>query len=319
VCLLHSWLGNFHGELILQSLEKWKIKPADIDCIASHGQTIFHAPKLQHRQPDMPNSTLQIGDGDHIARTTGILTLSDFRQKHTAAGGEGAPMAALFDELLYRDESKDRILLNIGGIANFTYLPARAHNDTKPVTTDTGPGNTLIDQAMQQFFSQPFDKDAKVAQRGTINQEVLDVLKTDSFFEQPLPKSTGPEVFNLGWIKKQLENAGIPMPPPDDLIATLTRLSAETISESIQNALYNRPAHIFLSGGGLHNPMLKRWIRKSLPECELSSFSDIGFNPDAKEAVIFAVLANEMLCGRGFKITTDQQATVNFGKISFPV
>jgi len=319
VCQLHSWLGNFHGELILRSLEKWDIKPADIDCIASHGQTIFHAPKTQHQQEDMPNSTLQIGDGDHIARITGILTLSDFRQKHTAAGGEGAPMAALVDELLYWDDNGDRILLNIGGIANFTYLPARIHSDRKPVTSDSGPGNTLIDQAMQQFFSQPFDKDAEVARRGTIDHKVLDVLKTEPFFDQPLPKTTGPEVFNLAWIKKQLENAGIPMPPPEDLVATLTRLSAETISEAIEDVLDTRPAHIFLSGGGLHNPLLKRWIQESLPKgCKLSSFSELGFNPDAKEAVIFAVLANEMLCGQGFKISTDRQDSVNFGKISFP-
>lgn len=318
VCLLHSWLGDLHGEMILQTLEKWEISPAEVDCIASHGQTIFHAPKSQHRRSDMPNSTLQIGDGDHIAWSTGILTLSDFRQKHTAAGGEGAPMAALVDELLYRDETTDRVLLNIGGIANFTYLPARSPGNGTALTTDTGPGNTLIDQSMREFFSRPYDQDGEVARSGTVHQPALIALKSDPFFERSIPKTTGPEVFNLKWVIQQLEDNGLSLPPPEDLVATLTRLSAETIAESIQKVLGEQKAPVFLSGGGMHNPVLLAWIKECLPECGLNSFSEIGFNPDAKEAVIFAVLANEMLCGKGFRISAGQQHPVNFGKISFP-
>lgn len=321
VCLLHSWLGNYHGKLILRTLKKWETDPSGIDCIASHGQTIYHAPKLQHEQEDMPSATLQIIDGDHIALKTGILTVSDFRQKHTAAGGEGAPMVSFVDHLLYTHETKERILLNIGGIANFTYLPPRHSTDHHPVTTDTGPGNTLIDAAVAKHFSKQFDTDGAIAQRGTVHEEALKALKSDFYFQKPIPKTTGPEVFNLRWVNKQFDKAGIEKLPPEDLVATLTRLSAETIAENIKNILSNQQEPtIYISGGGLHNSTLKNWIQEILPHCPIKSFSSLGFNPDAKEAVLFAVLANEMLSGKGFLMDADsaEDQRINFGKISFP-
>lgn len=320
VCLLHSWLGNYHGQLILDALNEWQITSSEIDCIASHGQTIYHAPRIQHGQPTMPNSTLQIGDGDHIARTTGILTISDFRQKHTAAGGEGAPMVSLADRILYTHETEERILLNIGGIANFTYLPARKNREQSSITTDTGPGNTLIDAAMQHFFSKEFDKDGAIAKQGSVNSEALKALKSDPYFKKPLPKTTGPEIFNLSWIGDQFDRADIDNISPENLVATLTRLSAETITEAIDNiTTRNQKPVIYLSGGGIHNPVMRQWIQELLPKCELRNFDVIGFNPDAKEAVLFAVLANEMLSGKGFPMDVDpDNPKVNFGKISFP-
>jgi anhydro-N-acetylmuramic acid kinase len=320
VCLLHSWLGNLHGELILKTLEEWGIEPTEIDCIASHGQTIYHAPKIQHQQENMPNATLQIGDGDHLARTTGILTISDFRQKHTAAGGEGAPMVSFVDRLLYTDESEERILLNIGGIANFTYLPTNP-NQQQTITTDTGPGNTLIDAAARQYFSKDFDRDGAIAKIGKINRKAVDALKADPYFRKPLPKTTGPELFNLQWVDKQLYNAGVTDISPRDLIASLTRLSAETIANAIDEILdNNQQPVIYVSGGGIHNPVMRGWIQELLPKCELKNFSTIGFDPDAKEAVLFAVLANEMLSGNGFPMNANNSESnhINFGKISFP-
>src|ERR1700744_4669058 len=126
ITLLNAYIGTFHGELILKALAKWNIKPGEIDFIASHGQTIYHAPKRLHQQAGYPNATLQIGDGDHIAVKTGILTISDFRQKHIAAAGGGAPLALAGDVLLAGKPGEARILLNIGGIATLTYLPASA-------------------------------------------------------------------------------------------------------------------------------------------------------------------------------------------------
>lgn len=319
VCLLHSWLGNYHGELISDALGEWDVNPSGIDCIASHGQTIYHAPKIQHQQRDMPNATLQIGDGDHIARTTGILTISDFRQKHTAAGGEGAPMVSFVDRALYTDDSEDRILLNIGGIANFTYLPAG--NPHQSVTTDTGPGNTLIDAAMQKHFSEAYDKDGKTARQGTVNTGALEALKSDPYFQKTLPKTTGPEVFNLEWVNNQLVASSIDDLLPKDLVATLTRLSAETIADSIKKILSDdQTATIYVSGGGFHNPVLMEWLQELLPNCRVQSFESIGFNPDAKEAVLFAVLANELLSGEGFFMdeVAAGKSKINFGKISFP-
>lgn len=317
VCLMHSNLAELHAEFILSALDEWKMAPAEIDCIASHGQTIYHAPKIQHQQNNMPNTTLQIGDGDHLARKTGILTISDFRQKHTAAGGEGAPMVSFVDRALYTHETEDRILLNIGGIANFAYLPGRS-KDKSTVTTDTGPGNTLIDAAMQANFSEPFDRDGKVAQSGSVHDTILPKLKADPYFQKPLPKTTGPEVFNLDWVQEQLNKSEIENIAPRDLVATLTHLSAETIAESIKEIVpYPKATTIYVSGGGFHNPVLIQGIMELLPNFRIESFAQIGFNPDAKEAVLFAVLANEMLSGGGFHMDGVDEK-INFGKISFP-
>jgi len=319
VCMLHSWLGDYHGELVLEALEEWNIKPSKIDCIASHGQTIYHAPKSQHQQQKMPNTTLQIGDGDHIAHKTDILTISDFRQKHTAAGGEGAPMAAFVDRMLFTDPDKDRILLNIGGIANFTYLPAESPPNQPSITTDTGPGNTLIDAAMRKYFDRDFDEDGTAAQQGVVQPDVLSALKSDPYFQQSLPKTTGPETFHLNWVSDQLRQANLDLPSPKDLIATLTQLSAETIADTILNITEDEQSpNIYVSGGGLHNPVLMNALSDLLPGYTIDSFESLGCNPDAKEAVIFALLANEMLSGDGFKMGLESGKRVNFGKISFP-
>lgn len=124
VCLLNPWVGEQHASMILQALQEWGIKPAEVDLIASHGQTIYHAPKILHGKLNYGNATLQIGDGDHIAVKTGIITLSDFRQKHIAAGGEGAPLAVYGDYFIFSKAGEDRMMLNIGGIANFTFYRA---------------------------------------------------------------------------------------------------------------------------------------------------------------------------------------------------
>jgi len=321
VCLMHSWLGNYHGELVLNALKKWNLSPSDIDAIASHGQTIYHAPKIQHFRPDMPNATLQIGDGDHLARTTGILTISDFRQKHTAAGKEGAPLAAFVDRLLYTHETETRVLLNIGGIANFTYLPAGNTRNRQFITTDTGPGNTLIDAAVQKYFSRNFDEDGVIAKKGSVNPQALNALKSDPYFQKPLPKTTGPEVFNLEWVDKRLQENDLDNLTPENLVATLSRLTAETIADAIQNSCRKNPhPAIYGSGGGIHNPVLIGWLKDLLPHCVFQNFKTIGPNPDAKEAVIFAVLANEMLSGEGFQLNPNENHSekLNLGKISFP-
>ncbi len=319
LCLMHTRLGDYHADLILDALREWDIPPNKIDCIASHGQTIYHAPLTFHQQKEIPNATLQIVDADHIARRTGILTISDFRQKHTAAGGEGAPMAALTDEMLYADSGQPRLLLNIGGIANFTWLPAQ-DDEKNTLTTDVGPGNTLIDQSMQELFDKPYDNDGAVAGRGTVQPELLKQLLAHSFFSLPMPRTTGPELFNVQWVREQQQEAGITEIGNEDMIATLTWLSAQTIADAIHNVCGEVLPEVYLSGGGMHNTQLVEWIEELL-EQPAHSFGEIGFDPDAKEAACFAVLANEMLSGDGFIINPKQNAgrRVNFGKISLPV
>ena len=181
--LLNEIIGTVHGEMVLECLKKWNIAADEVDVIASHGQTVFHAPKNLHHLEGFPNATLQIGDGDHIAVKTGIITISDFRQKHVAAGGEGAPLAVYGDYFLFGQKEENRIMLNIGGISNFTFLPAN-RNPSQIIVTDTGTGNTLIDNYVKMYFpDKGYDKDADIAKKGSVNQALLHSLKSDDFKE----------------------------------------------------------------------------------------------------------------------------------------
>lgn len=323
LCYMHTRLAMDHADMINCTLKSWGIESGAVDCIASHGQTIYHLPARDQAGIEQTiNSTFQIADGDHIAVRTGIITISDFRQKHTAHGGEGAPMAALVDRILFGSDTESRILLNIGGIANYTVLPADQNSDNSIFTTDTGPGNTLIDNVVQHYFDKSFDKDGKIAGQGTVKDEMLDLLLSDEWFRDTGSKSTGPEYFNMEWINETLREGGAEPSSisPQDLVATLTQLSAKTIAESINSHGADHPnATIYASGGGARNPILMGHIQGQLPDLNVRNFSDLGMDPDAKEAVIFAVLANEMLAGDGFPFETGSgNKKVNFGKISFP-
>lgn len=312
--LLNAFIGNLHGKLVLQCLEKWQVKTASVDLIASHGQTIYHAPKHQHRQKNYPNATLQIGDGDHLAVKTGIVTVSDFRQKHVAAGGEGAPLALYGDVILGSKQGEDRILLNIGGMANFTFLPGDA-SFSSIISTDVGPGNTLIDAACRRYFDLPFDADAKIALSGKVNEELLIALKAHPFFAEALPKSTGPEVFNLGFVQKAQEKSSAQKINPADLIATLTVFTAQIIAEVILQNFSVDNLKIFVSGGGARNPFLMQQLQFLMPKNSIQNSDILGLNADAKEAVLFALLANEAVAGE--PIVINQNPAVLMGKISF--
>jgi anhydro-N-acetylmuramic acid kinase len=319
LCELNAWIGSLHGELVLQCLKRWKIKPSNVDVIASHGQTVFHSPQSVTHGAQI-DSTFQAGDGDHVAVKSGIITFSDFRQKHIAAGGEGAPLAVYGDYLLFSKKGEDRIMLNIGGIGNFTYLPGP--NDPKKVfVTDTGPGNTLIDQAVQQH--RPgiyFDKDSGIAKKGKVNEPLLKELLADKFFELPYPKTTGPELFNMDYVRRALERSDATSISLEDLLATLTRLSAVSIVNAIAQAIkIKKGLKIYLSGGGAHNPLMLDGIKSLLIKAEFHRMDELGISGDAKEAVLFAVLANESLAGGKLSFGNRSKVpSVSMGKISFP-
>lgn len=321
VCLLNGWVGVQHAEMVLACLENWNLTPADIDLIASHGQTIYHAPQQLHGRQGYGNATLQIGDGDHMAVTTGIITVSDFRQKHIAAGGEGAPLAAYGDYLIFSKPGENRIMLNIGGIANFTFLPA-GMDATQVFSTDTGTGNTLMDAWMQaNFTDRYFDENADVARQGTVNPALLEALKTNAFFEKTFPKTIGPELFNLNYLQNALADAGNPDCRVYDIMATLNAFSAETIIEAIQLATKGiADFTIYVSGGGMHNPLLLEQIRVGMQGKNLFPTDVLGIHPDAKEAVLFALLANECVAGNKQGPANAQQGipAVSMGKISLP-
>ncbi len=312
LCLLNTQLAIIHANSILNSLQQWQIQPKEIDFIASHGQTIFHAPKVNHPNDIYPNATLQIGDGDHIAVKTGIITISDFRQKHVAAGGEGAPLVAYGDYLLFRSTQEDRTLLNIGGIANLTYLPNK-QTTLNSISSDIGPGNTLINHAATQYFNQPFDNEGKIAQSAQINQALLQKLLQHPFFNLSFPKTTGPELFNWEFVEQALQE--IKPETPENIVATLTQFTAEAISLAIKK-LHAHQATLYISGGGVKNITLVNAIQQALPTTNIKPFEQLGINPDAKEAVLFALLANEALMGEPISIANNP--TVLMGKISFP-
>ena len=316
VCLLNAYIGAYHGELVLQALKEWNIKPMEVDFIASHGQTIYHAPQRLHGQANYSNATLQIGDGDHIAVKTGILTISDFRQKHIAGGGEGAPLALYGDVLLGYKPGENRLLLNIGGIANLTYLPADG-DMTKVLCTDIGPGNTLIDAATQQYFHLPYDEDAAIALSGNVNEELLSALMDNSFLRETAPKTTGPELFNLAYVNRCQQESNTLAIDAKDLLSTLTAFTAKTIADFIAANFLGDDMRLFMSGGGAKNPLIKSHLVQTLLNVQISDTNDLGIAPDAKEAILFALLGNEALAGEPLRI--GDNPAVLMGKLSFPV
>jgi anhydro-N-acetylmuramic acid kinase len=312
-----------HANIINDCLQKWNIPANKVDLIASHGQTVLHAPKFLHQQEKFSNATLQIGDGDHIAVKTGIITLSDFRQKHVAAGGEGAPLAVYGDYLLFSKMGENRIMLNMGGIANFTYLPA-SQNAEEVFVTDTGTANTLIDIFTKHFFPEKnYDKDAEIAKSGTVNQELLNELKNNAFFLKSFPKTIGQELFNFEFVNSALIKLGLKSILPSDILATLTRLSAETIAEAVLYVVQNTKTPIenftvYMSGGGARNPLLVSGLQELL-SCKFEKSDVLGISGDAKEAVLFALLANETVAGGDFNFGSNKGIpSVTMGKISFP-
>lgn len=321
VCLLNEWVAIQHAAIVNKCLQKWGYSKNDIDLIASHGQTIYHAPKFLHGNQKFPNATLQIGDGDHIAVNTGIITISDFRQKHIAAGGEGAPLAVYGDYFLFSKKGENRIMLNIGGIANFTFLPGDL-DGTKIFCTDVGPGNTMMDAFVQKHFTgKYFDEGSGIAIKGKANADLLKELKAHSFFASDFPKTIGPELFNLSYLQHAIERLATKSISNEDIMATLNRFSAETTAEAIKRCVEkNETYSIYVSGGGMHNTLLMENIKSQLQGMKFYTTDELHIAPDAKEAVLFALLANECVCGEKINVGKGRNKipSVTMGKISFP-
>lgn len=319
LCVMNASIGIEHARLVNATLAKWNIKAEEVDLIASHGQTVFHAPAGHIKTTDHPNSTLQIGDGDHIAVNTGIITVSDFRQKHVAAGGEGAPLVIYGDYLLFANANENRVLLNIGGISNFTFLPAGGQTDNL-ISTDVGPGNTLMNQYAQQYYSKPYDEDGNIAASGKVNDELLAALLDHPFFSYSFPKTTGPEDFNLLFLSNAQIKSGTSTLDHADIMATLCALTAKGIAQAVRAVTNQHPnLKIYVSGGGYKNPTLLKMLSAYLPNIPIESTSTLGIDPDAKEAILFSLLANETVAGEATSFPKMAGApAVCFGKISFP-
>jgi anhydro-N-acetylmuramic acid kinase len=320
VCLLNEVIAIKHANLILSALKTWNMSADEIDLIASHGQTIFHAPKILHGKANYPNGTLQIGDGDHLAVHTGIITVVDFRQKHIAAGGEGAPLAVYGDYLVFSALGEDRIMLNIGGIANFTFLPGDK-DAAKVFSTDVGPGNTIMDQFIQvNYPGLYFDADAEKARNGNLNKDLLRELLNHEFFNTAFPKTTGPELFNLAYLSAAQKESNTLHISKEDVLATLCHFTAAAIVEAVKATMTTSVVpKIYMSGGGMHNPLLVEFLKAGLPASEFSTTAELAINPDAKEAVLFALLANETVAGSPINFGEHEGVpSVCMGKICLP-
>jgi anhydro-N-acetylmuramic acid kinase len=295
ICRMNFLIGEWFAAAALQAIGEAGLAPSDVALIGSHGQTIYHA--VDAASP--VKSTLQIGEAAVIAERTGITTVADLRVADVAAGGQGAPLVSYVDWLLFRHPMRARAVQNIGGIANVTYLPA-ADDPAGVLAFDTGPGNMLIDHAVRRATAgaQTYDRDGVRASRGEVNPALLEELLRHPYFALSPPKTTGREQFGADYGDRAWEAAKARGMGDDDIIATLTALTAGSIAAAYRRFLPRLPDEVILGGGGAHNPALVAAVRQALPSARILTHADIGQSDDAKEALAFAVLAYETFHGR---------------------
>jgi anhydro-N-acetylmuramic acid kinase len=314
LCELNVLLGETFARAAIEVAGAAGLGAADIDLIGSHGQTVSHLPPSAYPV----GATLQVGEGAVIAELTGAPVVCDFRVRDVAAGGEGAPLVPLADWVLCRTPGRVRALQNIGGIANVTVVPDRAEG---VFAFDTGPGNMPLDAVARVASrgAEGYDKDGGRAARGAVDARVVAELHRLPFFDRPPPRSTGREEFGDAWLSPLLDRfAG----RHDDLLATLTRFVAESIHGAYARWVLPRTPidEVFVSGGGVHNRTLMAHLAELFAPVPVASTAAIGLDPDAKEAVAFAILANETLFGRPGNVpaATGARGPRVLGKIVLP-
>ncbi|NNF39640.1 MAG: anhydro-N-acetylmuramic acid kinase [Gemmatimonadetes bacterium] len=304
---LHADLGEWFAEAVRALLGEAGVTPGEVAAIGSHGQTIWHIPPSEGRR----GSTLQLGDPATIAARTEIDVISDFRSADVAAGGHGAPLVPWPDRVLLAAPDRSRLLLNLGGMANLTWLPPRGGDD-EVVAFDTGPGNVLLDAAaaMASHGRERCDVDGRRARAGTVDPELLGELLADRFYDQRPPRSTGRETFGPATISELARRRALPMPGPNSdheaeevdaawahVFATLTELTAVTVADAVARWVAPRPVdEVVLAGGGARNPALVAALERALAERDVEApvrtgADALGIDPDAREAAAFALLA----------------------------
>jgi len=326
ICQLDFLLGEVFAAAVDRLLRDHNVDHDDVDLVASAGQTIWHDPEpvaiesgaawLDH--PIVTRSTFAIGQSAVIAERTGITTVGDLRVRDVAAGGQGAPLVAYADWVLLRDEKLGRCVQNIGGIGNVTYLPPASKAD-EVVAFDTGPGNMVID-ALAEVATEgtlKYDKGGEIGAKGNVVGSLLEAWLDDPYFRRQPPKTTGREHFGVQFARRILtESQGVPI---EDLIATATALTAESIARAYRNFLAPRGRidEVVVGGGGAQNPTLMRMLRDRLNGARLMSHEDLGIDSNAKEAIALAIIANDAVAGLNTNIpgATGGRPTV-LGKIS---
>jgi anhydro-N-acetylmuramic acid kinase len=308
-------IGAAFADAALKVIEEAGTEKERVNLIGSHGQTVYHNPPS--RGEGIP-STLQLGELDVIAESTGITTVGDFRTRDMAAGGEGAPLVPYADYLLFNKPGAVRIAQNIGGIANATVIPGTLE---EVIAFDTGPGNMLMDRVMSISTGgkKQFDEGGEYASRGKADEKLLKELLSDPYFMMPPPKSTGEELFGKGRAESLVSRVNKGQIPLIDLMATLLELTVRSILLSYERFIfpYHKISEIIFSGGGCRNPVLMDRIRAEFDNIKCSTTDDYGIPSDAKEAVAFAILANELISGNPGNLTgvTGASHRVPLGKI----
>jgi len=314
ICHMNFLLGELFANAAIDIAKQAGI--GRIDLIGSHGQTIYHIPKPIDK--DYPiKSTLQIGESAVIAHKTGAITISDFRVADVAAGGLGAPLVPYTEFLLYSNASENIGLQNIGGIANITVIPKGASSE-EIIAFDTGPGNMIIDYLVKKLFNYDYDDNGAIAARGVANSQILSHFMKDKYIQNRPPKTTGREYFGKDFSERFYAVCAESKLSNEDIIATATAFTAESIAYSIYNFVSCTISKLIIGGGGAYNITLLNELKERLPKITVMTQEETGRNSDSKEAVAFAILANEAVFGNVGNLpqVTGAECSKVLGKIS---
>lgn len=314
------YLGKKFCEAAILLCNQYSISKDEIDFIGSSGHTFYHLPNKTKYLEKEVIGTMQLGEPSFLNEEFNCPVVSDFRVRDMAAGGQGAPLVPYTEYILFRNSKKNIALQNIGGIGNITILPKNCtSNEVKAF--DTGPGNMIIDNLVNIFTKGKlsYDKDAQIAKKGKLNQSLLDYLLEDDYLTKDIPKSTGREKYNSEYINNIINFSNTKNISFEDIIYTVTFYTAKTIEIGIKNFAKVDLDTLIIGGGGSHNSVILDSLKTLLPTIDVLTFEDIGLNSDSKEAVAFAVLANETLNGISNNLisVTGAKHPVIMGKISF--
>ena len=317
--LFHFWLGQRSLEACRAVCEAAGVAPESVDLVGSHGQTLYHLPRGEEYLGRSVRGTLQLGEASVICEGLGCPVVSDFRVRDLAAGGQGAPLVPYAEYLLYRRETETVGLQNLGGIGNLTVLPAGGRPEDT-FAFDTGPGNMVIDQLAERITggAKRYDENGEMASAGQVNEALMAWMLQDPYLEKAPPKTTGREDYGAEYITRLTRKAEELRISPEDLLATATRFTAVCVKTAIRDFCPVRPDLLIAGGGGCRNDTLMRGLREELGIPVLTN-EDLGLDSDAKEAVAFAVLANECVHGHANNLcsVTGALHPVVMGKISF--
>lgn len=292
ICSMNVVIGDAFATAAQQVLEANGLSADDVVLVGTHGQTVWHQPEAESDL--MVPSTLQIGDASRIAAALNAAVVSDFRVADMAVGGQGAPLASYLDWASFGDGDLNRCVQNIGGIGNVTWVPANASvNDV--IAFDTGPGNMLIDALVTRLTNgvQSFDADGAIGMNGTISYDLLNELMTDPYLDEAPPKTTGREYYGSEMVEAILEKH----PLDANLIATVTAYTAHSIADAYRRWLPELPDEVYVNGGGARNPLLMRMIADALDGIPVRATDELGISADAKEAILFALMAHDSVAG----------------------